>query len=94
MVKAGPTKERTRVISKEGIEREGRVRGIPPKAEPMVATPLEVKDRLNDGDHHQGYQRRGHPPQKTRSHGQDYQRQQRQARGCGIDRRPRLDERP
>ncbi len=40
IVNAGPTNESTRAVSKEGIDREGSVRGIPPKADPIVATPL------------------------------------------------------
>jgi hypothetical protein len=41
MVNAGPTKDRTRAGSSEGSDNAGMVRGIPPKAEPMVVTPLK-----------------------------------------------------
>ena len=40
MVNAGPTREITWVRVADGKDRDGSVLGMPPNAEPMVATPL------------------------------------------------------
>ncbi len=39
IVKAGPTSDSTLAMSSDGSDKLGSDRGMPPKAEPMVATP-------------------------------------------------------
>jgi hypothetical protein len=92
MVNAGPIREINWVNVTDGNEKDGRERGMPPKAEPMVATPLNraiAWTTVTTISATSG----GYALHEPRTQYQDRESEETEA-GCGrIDRRPRLEQR-